>query len=175
MTLKHVTGLLCAAAMSLVLAAGARAEDKVVKIGAILPMSGGTASIGAHAKAALEVAMDIINNAHPELGNLPLAKNAGLAGLGGAKIEVVFADNQGSPATGQNQALRLITEEKVVADPRRLSVRHHADIERDCRKVRHSIPHAEVGRRQSHRARLQMVLPHHADRDGLRPHLRSSS
>jgi branched-chain amino acid transport system substrate-binding protein len=28
---------------------------------------------------------------------------------------VVFADNQGSPATGQNQALRLITEEKVVA------------------------------------------------------------
>jgi branched-chain amino acid transport system substrate-binding protein len=27
----------------------------------------------------------------------------------------VFADNQGSPATGQNQALRLITEEKVVA------------------------------------------------------------
>ena len=42
-------------------------------------------------------------------------KNAGLKGLGGAKVEVVFADNQGSPATGQNQALRLITEEKVVA------------------------------------------------------------
>ncbi len=28
---------------------------------------------------------------------------------------MVFADNQGSPATGQNQTLRLITEEKVVA------------------------------------------------------------
>ena len=28
---------------------------------------------------------------------------------------MVFADNQGSPAAGQNQALRLITEEKVVA------------------------------------------------------------
>ncbi|MGX1322004.1 branched-chain amino acid transport system substrate-binding protein [Bradyrhizobium sp. USDA 377] len=119
MTLKQVTGLLCAAAMSLALVSGAKAQeknqDKVVKIGAILPMSGGTASIGAHAKAALEVAMDIINNAHPELGSLPLAKNAGLAGLGGAKVEVVFADNQGSPATGQNQALRLITEEKVAA------------------------------------------------------------
>lgn len=115
MALKHVTGLLCAAAMSLALAAGAGAEDKVVKIGVILPMSGGTASIGAHAKAALEVAMDIINNAHPELGNLPLAKNAGLAGLSGAKIEAVFADNQGNPATGQNQALRLITEDKVAA------------------------------------------------------------
>src|SRR6202030_1667156 len=53
--------------------------------------------------------------AHPELGNFPLAKNAGLAGLGGAKVEVVFGDNQGSPAAGQNQTLRLITEEKVVA------------------------------------------------------------
>lgn len=115
MTLKHVTGLLCVAAISLGLTATAHAEDKVVKIGVIMPMSGGTASIGAHAKAAIEVAMDIINNAHPELGNLPLAKNAGLAGLGGAKIEAVFADNQGNPATGQNQALRLITEDKVAA------------------------------------------------------------
>jgi branched-chain amino acid transport system substrate-binding protein len=110
-----VLALLSAAALSVALAGGAKAEDKVVKIGAIFPMSGGTASIGAHAKHAIEVALDIINNAHPELGNLPLAKNAGLAGLGGAKVEVVFADNQGSPATGQNQALRLITEEKVVA------------------------------------------------------------
>jgi len=115
MNLKHVTGLLCAAAMSLALASHAQAQDKVVKIGVILPMSGGTASIGAHAKAALEVATDIINNAHPELGNFPLAKNAGLAGLGGAKVEVIIADNQGNPATGQNQALRLITEDKVAA------------------------------------------------------------
>ena len=54
-------------------------------------------------------------NDHPELKDFPLAKGTGLPGLGGAKVEVVFADNQGSPATGQNQALRLITEEKVVA------------------------------------------------------------
>ena len=97
------------------LAGTASAQDKTVKIGAIFPLSGNAASAGVHAKAAIEVAMDIINNAHPELGNFPLAKNAGLAGLGGAKVEVVFADNQGSPATGQNQTLRLITEEKVVA------------------------------------------------------------
>ena len=68
-----------------------------------------------HAKAAIETAVEIINNGNPALGNLPVTKNAGLTGLGGAKVEVVFADNQGSPATGQNQALRLITEEKVVA------------------------------------------------------------
>jgi branched-chain amino acid transport system substrate-binding protein len=115
MTFKRVLKLLTVAAMSAAFAGGASAEDKVVKIGAVFPMTGGAASAGIHAKFAIEVAMDIINNAHPELGDLPLAKNAGLAGLGGAKVEVSFADNQGSPATGQNQALRLITEEKVVA------------------------------------------------------------
>ena len=115
MRFKGIVGLLSAAAISVTLAGGALAQDKTVKIGALFPLSGNAASAGVHAKAAIEVAIDIINNAHPELGNFPLAKNAGLAGLGGAKVEVVFADNQGSPATGQNQALRLITEEKVVA------------------------------------------------------------
>src|SRR5436309_6820887 len=115
MKFKHVVGLLCAASISVALAGAASAQDKTVKIGAIFPLSGNAASAGVHAKAAIEVAVDIINNDHPELGNFPLAKGAGLAGLGGAKVEVVFADNQGSPATGQNQALRLITEEKVVA------------------------------------------------------------
>ena len=115
MALKHALGLMTAAAVMAAFAAAASAEDKVVKIGGIFPMTGGAASAGIHAKFAIEVALDIINNAHPELGDFPLARNAGLAGLGGAKVEVSFADNQGSPATGQNQALRLITEEKVVA------------------------------------------------------------
>ncbi|HVX75548.1 MAG TPA: ABC transporter substrate-binding protein [Bradyrhizobium sp.] len=115
MKFKHVLGLLCAASISMAWAGAASAQDKTVKIGAVFPLSGNAASAGIHAKFAIETALDIINNAHPELGNFPLAKNAGLAGLGGAKVDVVFADNQGSPATGQNQALRLITEEKVVA------------------------------------------------------------
>ena len=115
MRFKHVLGLLCAASISAALAGPVSAQDKTVKIGAVFPLSGNAASAGVHAKAAIETAMDIINNAHPELGNFPLAKDAGLPGLGGAKVEVVFADNQGSPATGQNQTLRLITEEKVVA------------------------------------------------------------
>ena len=114
MNFRTLLGLSCAAAISFALASQASADDKV-KIGVIFPLTGNAASAGLHGKAGLEVAADIINNAHPELGNFPLAKNAGLAGLGGAKIELVFADNQGSPATGQNQALRLITEEKVVA------------------------------------------------------------
>lgn len=115
MTLKHIVGLLSAVAMSAVVAGSAAAQEKTVKIGAIYPLSGNAASTGVHTKAALETAVEIINNGNPALGNLPLTKNAGLKGLGGAKVEVVFADNQGSPAVGQNQALRLITEEKVVA------------------------------------------------------------
>jgi branched-chain amino acid transport system substrate-binding protein len=115
MSFKKFLGLFCAGAISVALASQAYADDKVVKIGAIFPLTTSAASAGNHAKCALEVAMDIINNAHPEFGDFPLAKNAGLAGLGGAKVEVNFADNQGSPATGQNQALRLITEEKVIA------------------------------------------------------------
>jgi branched-chain amino acid transport system substrate-binding protein len=115
MRFRHVVGLLCAASISVAVAGDASAQEKTVKIGGVFPLSGNAASAGAHAKAIIEVAVDIINNAHPEFGNFPLAKNAGLAGLAGAKVEVVFGDNQGSPATGQNQTLRLITEEKVVA------------------------------------------------------------
>lgn len=114
MRFKHIVGLFSAAAMSVVLVGTASAQN-TVKIGAIYPMSGNAASTGVHTKAAFEVAVEIINNGNPALGNLPVTRNAGLKGLGGAKVEVIFADNQGSPAVGQNQALRLITEEKVVA------------------------------------------------------------
>ncbi len=89
--------------------------QQTVKVGAIYPLSGNAASAGNYSKAAIELAVEIINNDHPELKDLPLAAGSGLPGLGGAKIDVVFADNQGTPAAGQNQALRLITEEKVVA------------------------------------------------------------
>ena len=105
--------------LSAVLMASGLISDAVaqqtVKIGAIYPLSGNAASAGNYSKAAIELAVEIVNNDHPELKDLPLAAGSGLPGLGGAKIEVVFADNQGTPAAGQNQALRLITEEKVHA------------------------------------------------------------
>jgi len=114
MAFKHIAGPILAAAISVALTGSASAQN-TVKIGAIYPLSGNAASTGVHTKAAFETALEIINNGNPALGNLPLTKNAGLKGLGGAKVELVWADNQGSPAAGQNQALRLITEEKVVA------------------------------------------------------------
>ena len=95
--------------------AGAATAQQTVKVGAIYPLSGNAASAGNFSKAAIEMAVDIVNNDYPELKDIPLAAGKGLPGLGGAKLEVIFADNQGTPAAGQNQALRLITEEKVHA------------------------------------------------------------
>lgn len=113
-TRRTITKLGLAAPALALLPRGAFAAD-TVKIGAPYPLTGGAASAGISAKQAIEVAVDIINNPHPELPNLPLAKTAGLPGLGGRKVEVVFADHQGNPAVAQSEALRLITQEKVVA------------------------------------------------------------
>jgi branched-chain amino acid transport system substrate-binding protein len=97
------------------LAMGAAAQQPV-KIGVIYPLSGNSASAGNYSKMAIEVGADVVNNGNAELAKLmPIAKGGGLSGLGGAKIQLIFADNQGTPAAGQNQALRLISEEKVAA------------------------------------------------------------
>ncbi len=104
-----------AALVALGLATEAAAQE-AVKIGVIYPLSGNSASAGNYSKMAIEVGADVINNGNAELAKiLPLAKGGGLPGLKGAKIQLVFADNQGTPAAGQNQALRLISEEKVAA------------------------------------------------------------
>jgi branched-chain amino acid transport system substrate-binding protein len=95
-------------------ASAALAADSV-KIGVLMPLTGNAAAAGQASKAAIEVAADIVNNAHPELGNLPLAAGAGLPHLGGAKLDVVFVDHQGNPSLAQQLATRLITEDKVNA------------------------------------------------------------
>ncbi len=114
-TRRTVTRLGLAAPAIALLPSGPRAADAPVRIGASYPLTGGAASAGTAVKQAIEVAVDIINNAHPELPDLPLAATAGLPGLGGRKVEVVFADHQGNPAIAQSEALRLITQDKVAA------------------------------------------------------------
>jgi branched-chain amino acid transport system substrate-binding protein len=86
-----------------------------VKIGIVWPLTGNAGAAGQASKAAVEVALDIINNAHPELGNLPLAATAGLPNLGGAKLEVTFVDHQGDPSLAQQVTTRLVTQDKVSA------------------------------------------------------------
>jgi len=84
-----------------------------VVVGALFPMSGPGAQIGIDCRAALETAVDIVNGAHQI--DLPTARNAGLVGLGAAKIRLVFADHQGDPQKGRAEAERLITQDKVCA------------------------------------------------------------
>jgi branched-chain amino acid transport system substrate-binding protein len=99
----------------MMLLGGAAMAAEPVKIGVIFPLSGNAGAAGTSAKDAVELAAEIVNNAHPDLKGIPLAEGAGLPNLGGAKIELVVADHQGNPSTGQQQTLRLITQEKVVA------------------------------------------------------------
>lgn len=103
------------AATAAAASSGARAQaGKEVVIGILYPFSGASAQIGVDAKHAFETTLDIINAGHPEI-DLPLAKEAGLAGLGGAKVRLVYADHQGDPQKGRAEAERLITQEKVSA------------------------------------------------------------
>ena len=90
------------------------AADKTVRIGALWPLSGPASREGQEAKAAIELAKDIINN-KTDLKGVILAETEGLPNLGGAKIEIVWADSQGKPEVGRAETERLITVEKVVA------------------------------------------------------------
>ena len=103
-----------AAALAAFIIVPAYAADPV-KIGVIYPLTGNAASAGQSAQGRRASGADIINTAHPELPNLPLAATAGLPNLGGAKIELDEADHQGNPQVGQQQTLRLITEDHVAA------------------------------------------------------------
>ena len=85
-----------------------------VTIGILFPLSGSGAQVGVDARHAIETALDVINNPHPDF-DLPLAKGSGLPGLGGAKIRIVAADHQSDPQKGRSEAERLITQDKVSA------------------------------------------------------------
>jgi branched-chain amino acid transport system substrate-binding protein len=131
---------LVAGALLAVLGSSAHGEAAapVVKIGVVEPLSGNAAAAGQATKAAIEVAADIINHGYPELARLPIGNTAGLPNLGGAKVEVVFADSQGSPSVGQSETLRLITQEHVVA----LQGAYHSSVTIPCTAVaeRYGIP-----------------------------------
>lgn len=73
-----------------------------IKIGAILPLSGASAPLGLQSKRAMEMAAEEVN------------ANGGIKALNGSKIQLVFADSQGSPQVGVSEAERLLSEEKVV-------------------------------------------------------------
>jgi len=88
--------------MALWLTPSSMGQTKVVKIGNILPLSGGSATGGIESRGARELAVEEINSA------------GGVKSLGGAKFEMVYADSEGKPEKGVAEAERLINTEKVV-------------------------------------------------------------
>jgi branched-chain amino acid transport system substrate-binding protein len=90
----------------------ARAEDIV--IGAIYPLTGNAAQIGADAQAAVGTIVDIINNEHAPIPML-LGAGGGLPHFNHNHIKVIFADHQNDPQKARSEAERLITQEHVVA------------------------------------------------------------
>ena len=57
MNFKGIVGLACAALISVLSAGHAVGQEKTVKIGAVLPLSGNAASAGGQTKAAIELAI----------------------------------------------------------------------------------------------------------------------
>lgn len=80
-----------------------------VRIGIIYPLSGPQAQTGNDMKAAIELALTIINQ---DMADLPftLAPGVGLPNLGGATVEVIFGDSQAKADIGQSEAERLLNE-----------------------------------------------------------------
>ncbi len=114
-TRRTVLALPVLAAPAILGAREAFAAPSAVKIGAVYPLTGPMASAGDSSRAGIELLIDLINTPHPELAPIPLMAEAGLPRLGGAKVEIVYTDGQNSPAVAQSDALRLITQDHVVA------------------------------------------------------------
>jgi branched-chain amino acid transport system substrate-binding protein len=116
------------------------ASDAEVKIGAIFPLSGPSAQIGVDAKHALETAAEIVNGVYDL--DLPAAKAPGLAGLGGSKLKLVFADHQADPQKGRAEAERLITQDQVCAIVGAYQSSVSATVSQTCE--RYEIPYIAV-------------------------------
>ncbi len=88
-------------ALAMMLAVPVQAADQTVRIGNIIPLSGPSASVGQQGKNAREMAVAEINAA------------GGIKALGGAKLEMLYADSESKPEKGVAEAERLINTEKV--------------------------------------------------------------
>jgi branched-chain amino acid transport system substrate-binding protein len=114
MMTKRVLTVVAVFAMALALSiAPAVAQQNVIKIGALYPLTGNLAATGMDCKRGVDLAVEIINGKFDL--NLPFAKDEGIPNLGGAKIEIIYGDTKGDPKNGLAEAERLVTQEKVVA------------------------------------------------------------
>jgi branched-chain amino acid transport system substrate-binding protein len=84
-----------------------------IRIGAIFPLTGASASTGQRTLEGVRLAAEIVNEDVDM--DLPLASGEGLPNLDGATIEIVSADHEEDPETGASETERLITSENVSA------------------------------------------------------------
>ncbi len=96
----HLVWIAVAVAFTVILVQAGSAQP-VVKVGNILPLSGPSASVGLQNKQAQDMAVDEINQA------------GGIKSLGGAKIQLLYADSESKPEKGVAEAERFINTEKV--------------------------------------------------------------
>ena len=113
MRAKHWFGICLSVFLLVCFSSSIQAQQKVIKIGAVYPLTGNIASTGLDNRRGVDLAVDIINGKYSL--DLPLSLEEGLPNLGGAKIQIVYADTKGDPKNGMSEAERLITQEKVVA------------------------------------------------------------
>jgi branched-chain amino acid transport system substrate-binding protein len=78
----------------------------------LFPLTGGAAAAGRELRSGAELALDIANNAMPDI-NMTMAKNAGIKSMGGSKITLIFKDHEGNPTLGADLAKKLILDDKV--------------------------------------------------------------
>jgi len=92
---------LAVAAVLLLLVPCLALAQTAIKIGNILPLSGPSASVGLQNKQAQDMAVEEINAA------------GGIKSMGGAKIQLLYADSESKPEKGVAEAERFINTEKV--------------------------------------------------------------
>ena len=100
--MRRKLGLWVALGSILCFAAGLASAQQEVKIGVLIPMSGGLAVIGENLQMAHDFAIKEINEA------------GGIKSLKGAKIKLIYADTRGDSKIGMSEAERLILREGVV-------------------------------------------------------------
>jgi branched-chain amino acid transport system substrate-binding protein len=102
--------VLVAVALSIASCTSSEPQDKPaslseVRIGVLAPKSGNSAAAGAQALHGAELAAALISGDEGEVR---------LAGVGGVKVTLVSADTKSSPEAGTSEAVRLVTQERVV-------------------------------------------------------------
>ena len=95
-----VYGLIVVLLVSTALSLGCAKKEKKIKIGAILPLTGGAGKYGEDAKLGIDLAVNEVNSQ---------------GGINVMKIEVIYEDNQSNPQQSVTVIRKLITVDKVPA------------------------------------------------------------